>query len=172
MRRSLLEQAEYLPLEYHLILDHVLWIQMAALAPIVHIPQVWAVERTHQDAKTIAQAARFVEEASRLLPELEAQPLFQPAFTDQRNDIYAGLHVFAAKRLIDAGQPDLALAHFRQALRFSPSAVGGAWYKVLQALGGVLGLDALFMTYRRSRRKLQHQSRQLTVDEKGVYWLE
>ncbi len=172
MRRDLLEQAGYLPLEYHLILDHVLWIQIAARAPLVHIPQVWAVERTHQDAKTIAQAARFVEEATHLLPVLETQPLFQPVFTTQRKKIYAGLHIFAAKRLIDAGQPAQAMAHFRQALRLAPISVGRSWYKVLQALGGALGLDALFQTYRRSRRKLQHQSRQLTVNEKGVYWLE
>ena len=170
MRRSVLEQAGYLPMAYHLILDHVLWIQMAARAPLIHIPQVWAVERTHQDAKTIAQAARFVEEASQLLPQLETDPLFQPVFAAQRNAIYAGLHVFSAKRLIDAGQPALALRHFRKALRFSPKQVGRAWYKVLQALGGALGLSALFLAYRRGRRKLQHSKRQLVVDEKGVRW--
>jgi glycosyltransferase involved in cell wall biosynthesis len=170
MRRSMLEEAGYLPVDYHLILDHALWIQIAARGPILHIPQVWAVERTHLEAKTIAQAARFVEEAFRLLPELEQQPLFQPVFAAQGKSIYAGLHVFAAKRLIDAGKPAQALSHFRQGLRLSPAVVSRAWYKVIQALGGALGLEALFMAYRRSRRKLQHKSQVLTVDEQGVRW--
>ena len=170
MRRSVLEAAGFLPEEYHLILDHTLWIQIAARRPILHIPQTWAVERTHLEAKTIAQAARFVDEASRLLPALETQPLFQPVFAAQGKAIYAGLHVFSAKRLIDAGQPARALAHFRQALRLSPSTIGRAWYKVVQALGGAIGLNPLFMAYRRSRRKLQHRAQRLVVDDQGVRW--
>ena len=170
MRRAVLEQAGYLPLDYHLILDHVLWIQIAARAPILHIPQVWAVERTHAEAKTIAQAARFVEEAFRLLPELESQPLFQAVFTAQGRRIYAGLHIFAAKRLIDAGQPTQALGHIRQALRLSPQVVAASWYKVVQALGGALGLGPLFLAYRRARRRLHHRDQQLVVDAHGVRW--
>jgi glycosyltransferase involved in cell wall biosynthesis len=170
MRRSILEAAGYLPQDYHLILDHILWIQIAARRPILHIPQYWAVERTHLEAKTIAQAARFVDEASRFLPALETQPLFQPVFAAQSKTIYAGLHIFSAKRLIDASQPAGALAHFRQALRLSPSSVGGAWYKVVQALGGAIGLDPLFMAYRRSRRNLQHRAQRLAVDDQGVHW--
>jgi glycosyltransferase involved in cell wall biosynthesis len=170
MRRTVLEQVGYLPRDYHLILDHILWIQIAARAPILHIPQVWAVERTHLEAKTIAQAARFVEEAFHLLPELENQPLFQPMFSEQCNSIYAGLHVFAAKRLIDAGQPAQALKHFSQALRLSPPVVGLAWYKVIQALGGSIGLGPLFLAYRRSRRRLQYRDQRLVVDEQGVRW--
>jgi glycosyltransferase involved in cell wall biosynthesis len=170
MRRAVLEQAGYLPRDYNLILDHSLWIQIAARAPILHIPQVWAVERTHQEAKTIAQAARFVDEAFRLLPELQIQPLFQPVFAAQGKTIYAGLHVFAAKRLIDAGQPAQALGHFRQALRLSPPTVGQSWYKVVQALGGAIGLGPLFLAYRKSRRRLQHQAQRLLVDSQGVRW--
>lgn len=171
MRRAILEQAGFLPMDYHLILDHVLWIQMAARAPLLHIPQVWAVERTHLDAKTIAQAARFVEEVAQLLPKLEVDPLFQPVFATQGKTIYAGLHVFAAKRLIDARQPSQALSHFRQAWRYSPASVSRAWYKVLQALGGALGLSSLFLAYRHSRRRLQHHTQQLLVDEQGVRWV-
>jgi glycosyltransferase involved in cell wall biosynthesis len=170
MRRAVLEQAGYLPQDYHLILDHILWIQIAARTPILHIPQVWAVERTHQEAKTIAQAARFVDEAFHLLPELETQPLFQPVFTAQGKAIYAGLHVFAAKRLIDAGQPAKALGHFRRALRLSPPIVGRSWYKAIQALGGALGMAPLFLTYRKSRRRLQHHAQHLMVDNQGLRW--
>ena len=170
MRRAVLEQAGYLPCDYHLILDHILWIQIAARAPLLHIPQVWAVERTHQEAKTIAQAARFVDEAFHLLPELENQPLFQPVFATQGKTVYAGLHVFAARRLIDAGQPVRALKHFRQAFHHSPPTLGGAWYKVIQAMGGAIGLGPLFLAYRKLRRRLQHHTRRLLVGSQGVTW--
>jgi len=170
IRRSVLEQTGYLPLDYHLILDHVLWIQIAARAPVVHVAETWAVERTHSDAKTIAQAARFVQEAFRLLPELENQQLFQSVFATQYNSIYAGLHIFAARRLIDASQHAQALGHFRQALRLSPRSVGQVLYKVLQAFGGALGMERLFLAYRRSRRKLQHGGQRLRLSQAGPCW--
>ena len=170
MRRAALEQAGYLPTNYHLILDHILWIQIAARFPILHVPQVWALERTHQDAKTITYAARFVDEARQLLPSLEMQPLFQPVFASQRRQIYAGMHVFAGKRLIDSSQPRQALIHFGQALRLSPAVALRAWYKIVQALGGSLGLSGLFLAYRRARRRLTHRPQQWIIDEQGGRW--
>ena len=68
MRREALAEAGYLCTDYHMVLDHYLWIQIAARHPILHVGQYWAVERTHQDAKTYAQAAKFAEEAFRLIP--------------------------------------------------------------------------------------------------------
>lgn len=47
MRREALEQAGYLRPESHLILDHELWVRIAAVYPILHVEQYWAVERTH-----------------------------------------------------------------------------------------------------------------------------
>ncbi len=54
MRKSVLDQAGFLRLDSHLVFDHELWIRMAAIAPVVHMDGYWAVERTHQSAKTIA----------------------------------------------------------------------------------------------------------------------
>ena len=58
MRRRVLEQVGYLSAEYDLVLDHDLWIRMASHSPMLHIPSFWAVERTHEAAKTIGNAAR------------------------------------------------------------------------------------------------------------------
>lgn len=170
MRRPVLEAAGFLPTDYHLILDHALWIQIAARAPILHLDGYWAVERTHQEAKTIAQAARFVDEAFRLIQTLANDSRFEAVFRQHGRQIYAGLHVFAAKRLIDAGRPLQALAHFRQAWRFSPPVAGRAWYKILQAAGGALGLGPLFLAYRQIRRNLAHRRRRLIVDPNGLRW--
>jgi hypothetical protein len=172
LRHSALEQAGYLNADFHMILDHSLWIKIAACNPIRHIEQYWAVERTHQEAKTIAQATVFVDEAFQLIPALEKDPFYAEAFSVNRDQIYAGLHVFAARRLIDNGEDRKALHHFAQAFHLSPLVASQLWYKGVQALGGMLGLRRLFLAYRRSRRKMSHGVRQLTVDDSGVHWKE
>jgi glycosyltransferase involved in cell wall biosynthesis len=169
MRRQALEQAGYLDPQYHMILDHSLWVRIAAHYPLLHVSEFWSVERTHSDAKTIAQASRFVEEAFQFIPFMESVDEYKPVIDSQRKTIYAGLHIFAAKRLIDSGQPGQALDHFRQAWRLSPQPVLRAWYKVIQALGGAAGLGPLFLAYRRIRRSITYQGKQLRVDEKGIH---
>ncbi len=169
MRRDAAQAAGFLPTAYNLILDHTLWVQIAARFPLLHVGEYWAVERTHTDAKTIAQAGRFVDEAFQFVQACEHDPLFQPIFNQQRPEIYAGLHVFAGKRLIDAGQSRQALNHFRQAAGLSPRAVLRVWNKVVQAAGNTLGLGKLFLAYRTNRRRLQHHGQGLRLDEQGVH---
>ena len=170
MRRKALERAGFLCTDYHMVLDHHLWIQIAKRYPILHVGQYWAVERTHQEAKTSAQIGKFIEEAFRLIPSLETQEEFQPIFALHKKEIYAGLHVYAGRRLIDNHDPRLAVEHFVKAFRLSPRAVGRFWYKTLQALIGSLGMEQVYLAYRRLRRKYQYQSRKLIVDEMGVRW--
>lgn len=169
MRKDALQQAGFLPTNYHLILDHTLWVQIAARFPILHINEFWSVERTHSEAKTIAQAAHFTDEAFRFIHSLENDPLTQPVITHQQSTLYAGLHIFAGKRLIDAGDPRQALDHFRKAWQLSPQAVLGIWYKVVQAAGNTLGLSRLFLAYRNTRRHFQHHGQKLRLDEQGVH---
>jgi len=170
MRRIALEQADYLRPESHLILDHELWVRIASAYPIQHINAYWAVERTHEEAKTIAQAARFVDEAFDFVDGLRLEAQFDESFQKHDQKIKAGLHTFSAKRLIDAGMPKKALQHLKQAWQIKPKAVRSVWYKWVQAVGGVLGLGDLFMWYRKARRKLQHKKKKLVVDQLGVHW--
>ena len=128
------------------------------------------MERTHLEAKTIAQAAAFVEEAFQLTGRLEAEEPYSKEFQSQRAMILADLGIFAGRRLIDAGQFAKALAHFQRALAFSPISVIRVWYKVVQAAAGALGLGGAFLTYRRLRRALSHRGRRLVVDQEGVRW--
>ena len=170
MRKSMLDETGYLRSNLDLILDHELWIRLVSMHSIVHVDQFWAVERTHDVAKTVARSADFVDEAFGLIAALEAEEPYSQAIEANRSQIMAGLHVFAARRLIDAGQPRSALIHFRRALRHSPKAVAIVWYKVLQAMGGSLGISGAFLTYRHTRRVAQHRGRKLAVDSDGVRW--
>ena len=169
MRQEALQQAGFLTSSYHMILDHALWVQIAARYSLLHVNEYWAVERTHPEAKTSAQVDRFVDEAFQFIPSLETDQLFQPVFANQGKKIYAALHVFAAKRLLDVDQPSKAVGHFRQAWRYSPPAVLRAWRKVLQALGYALGIGDLFLSFRKTRRSLQFHGQQLCLDEDGVH---
>jgi glycosyltransferase involved in cell wall biosynthesis len=171
MRRDVLMQAGLLRADYQLILDHELWIRMARVAPLLHVDEFWAVERTHESAKTVAFAKAFVDEAFRLVSTLQSDPGFSSAFEMYERGIFAGLHIFAGRRLIDAGEPREALFHFKKALALSPRRVLRIWYKVVQAAGGALGLDGAFLAYRQNRRTLQHGRRQLEVTENGPHWL-
>jgi glycosyltransferase involved in cell wall biosynthesis len=170
MRQTALAEAGYLRAEFHMVLDHSLWIKIASRHPILHIDEFWAVERTHEGAKTTAQAMKFVEEAFRLIPFLRQDPDFQSVFKTSGREIEAGLQIFWGKRAIDAGLPRLALRYFWKACLISPSSAFKVWYKVLQALGGSLGLMGVFLAYREARRSLQHRDQYLRVDQDGVHW--
>lgn len=169
MRQQALQRAGFLSMHYDLILDHALWTRIAALHPILHINEYWAVERTHLDAKTIAQSARFVEEAFRFIHSLEDEAIFNLVYAGHHRSIYAGLHIFAGKRLIDAGEAQQALKHFQQAWKLSPRVVLHSWYKVVQAIGNAIGLGSLFLFYRNTRRRFQHHEQRLVMDEQGMH---
>lgn len=170
MRRIALEMIGYLKPELNLILDHELWLRMAAHYPIVHESEVWAVERTHESAKTIALSATFVDEAFGLVKSLENDPAFAATIRANRQAIYAGLHIFAGRRLIDAGQPRQAVRHFWQAFRLSPGSTAHFWFKVVQALGGAVGLGGVFTAYRNLRRMAQHSGQRLVITQKDIRW--
>jgi tetratricopeptide (TPR) repeat protein len=171
LRRGVFQEVGYLRADLELILDHELWIRVAAHRPILHVGEFWAVERTHEEAKTIAQAARFVEESFSLIERLEAEKPYASAMDAHKEAIYAGLHIFAGRRLIDAGRPREALRHFRRAFALSPGDVLAVWYKVVQALGAAVGLGVAFLAWREGRRVITHQGRRLTVNAAGVHWV-
>ncbi len=170
LRRTALEATGYLDEHLRLILDHELWIRVAAVAPIVHVPGIWAVERTHAAAKTIAAAGDFVAEAGDLLARLREDPRFAAILRSRRRTIQAGYHVFAGRRWIDAGDPHRALAHFGRALAIRPSSGIRAWYKVVQAAGQSLGLGRLFLGYRSARRRVAHGRRRIVSDDGRPPW--
>lgn len=170
MRHTAVWQAGYLRAESHLILDHELWVRIAAAYPIRHVDVFWAVERTHKDAKTIALSERFVDEAFNFIDRLRSEPRFETVFKKYDYKIWAGLHVFSACRLIDSGMPKRAIVYFRQAWKFDSKIVLRVWYKWVQALGSALGLGSFFLLYRKIRRKISHQKKKLVVGQEGVYW--
>jgi glycosyltransferase involved in cell wall biosynthesis len=167
MRREALEQVGLLNENYHLILDHELWLRISARYPLQHVSGFWALERTHAQAKTIHQAASFVQEAERLLEWAAASPEFAELMRAQRRRITAGYHVFSARRLIDAGEHRQAVRHLGRAMGLHPATVARYWYKAVQAVFSALGLSGLFLWYRNTRRSIRYRGRQIELP----YWI-
>jgi glycosyltransferase involved in cell wall biosynthesis len=168
MRQNVLEEVGYLVENYHLVLDHELWIRIASLYPIVHVPSFWAVERTHAVAKTIAQAAGWVEEAERFLAWAEGSENLGPIIAQHRNQVMASMDTFAARRLIDAGQYREAVMRMIQALRRYPAVALHYWYKIIQAVFSAVGMEGLFLGYRKIRRRLQYGNQWVVLGDSGA----
>ena len=67
MRRSAFQKTSGLNLDFHFLLDHLLWIQLAKHGQILHVNQIWSAARYHAAAKNRAKAAEFGSEAFRIL---------------------------------------------------------------------------------------------------------
>jgi glycosyltransferase involved in cell wall biosynthesis len=164
LRKEALLEVGMLDAGYNLILDHELWIRIACRYPILHIPAFWALERTHEQAKTIAQAENFVAEAERMIREAEESEHLSSIVAENRRRIYAGLGVFTARRLIDAKKHHAALKRISRAVLRHPSTVARYWYKWVQAAFSSLGFEPLFMWYRRTRRRILYSGRRIELD--------
>jgi glycosyltransferase involved in cell wall biosynthesis len=75
MRRSALEQAGLLRDEMGYLLDHDLWLRIAARFPVKYVPELWSAARYHAAAKNVAQTERFCQEAYRLAERMPSDPL-------------------------------------------------------------------------------------------------
>ncbi len=151
MRRTVLERAGYLDPSYHYLLDHHLWLRMARLAPVRHVPQVWAAARHHPGAKNVAQAAGFGQEAVRILNWMKTQPDLAPRFARQRRQIEAGAQRLNARYLLDGGLPGAALRAYGRALALNPGYALQHWQRMIYAillLVGGRGLSRLVERWR------------------------
>jgi glycosyltransferase involved in cell wall biosynthesis len=53
MRRSALEKAGFLDINFHFMLDHHLWLRVAQQGSTRHTPQIWAAARYHEGAGSV-----------------------------------------------------------------------------------------------------------------------
>ncbi|MGD9092562.1 MAG: glycosyltransferase family 2 protein [Anaerolineales bacterium] len=155
MRRTMLEQAGYLDLNYHYMLDHQLWLRIAQRAPIKHISSTLAAARHHPGAKNVDQAAGFGEEALRLLQWLQDQPEFAPLVASNRRNVEAGAYRLNARYLLDGDQPGPALQSYGRALVRNPPFTLQHWHRMVYALLSLVGGKGLAGWYYRIRSRLR-----------------
>lgn len=143
MRREVLMQTELLSLKYHYLLDHHLWVQMAAKAGMQYIPQEWAAARHHSQAKNISQAAGFGVEAYRILDWAQKQPDLAKVIAENPGRAWGGAHRLNARYLLEGDFPKRALRFYWQALLADPGYTLKHWHRILYALLSMLGLGGL-----------------------------
>lgn len=158
MRRSDLERVGFLQSNYDLIFDHDLWIRIATHNLILHIPSFWAAERSYPSAKTMAAAVDFVVEGNRLISQAASSDDLGSLIEGNKRLIEASLACFAGRRMIDGQQYWEALKEFSKCFVNEPRVALRYWYKIMQAMMGVLGMESIFLWYRRTRRRIQHGS--------------
>jgi glycosyltransferase involved in cell wall biosynthesis len=151
MRHSVLEQVGYLNPAYHLLMDNLLWMCMARIAPIVHVPQSWAAARYHDQAKNRTKGAAYGLEARVLIDDLKSRPEFTEIIAANEKRILAGVNRFDGFYLTDAGKPVGALRAYGRALQLNPSTALGDWKHILLALLTLLGIRKLRDWYDRVR---------------------
>jgi glycosyltransferase involved in cell wall biosynthesis len=159
MRRSVLEQVEYLNPAYHLLMDNLLWMNLARVAPLVYVPQAWAAARYHDQAKNRTRGAAYGREARVLIDDLRSRPEFAEIIVANEKRIMAGVNRFDAFYLTDAGQAGSALRAYGCSFCLHPPTALGDWKHILLAFCSLLGLQKVRLLYDRLR------SRRLSKDK-------
>lgn len=160
-RRSAWDSVGGLDESYHYMLDHLLWIQIARQYPIQHISSLWAAARQHAQAKNVAQAARFGEEAQRIFEWMQSQPDLAEQVYKARNQVRGGVYRLRARYLLDGGFAAEALRVYFKALQENPTFALKHWHRILYAglsLFGGSGLRRGYykMSYRRNFNRLRN----------------
>jgi GT2 family glycosyltransferase len=142
-RRSALEKTGLLDISFHFMLDHHLWIRLAQLGRILHIPQVWSAARYHAQAKNRARAAEFGREAFRVLAWAKTQPGLAEVVSAVERRALASANRYDARYLLDGGQPLSALRAWFRALFIHPPTALARLNILISALLELLGLSKL-----------------------------
>ncbi|HEY59394.1 MAG TPA: glycosyltransferase [Anaerolineae bacterium] len=138
MRREVLVRAGLLDLSYRFLLDHQLWLRMAAIAQIKYIPRTFASARFHLEAKNIASAAGFGKEAYCIVKWMQTYPALKERFVKLRRKIWAGAHRVNARYLLDGGESTASLKAYLRSLFQHPPTALKEWKRMFFAILAVL----------------------------------
>lgn len=152
MRRSVLERAGYLDLNYHYLLDHQLWLRMAALAPMQHVPRTWSKASYHQQAKNLAGGAKFGEEALRMVDWMRQDEFISLVLPGNEKQVLAGAYRIQGYYLSVGGEYQAALNAYRICFNLSPRQAVKDWKRVAYTCGAALGMGWLQPLYRKMTR--------------------
>jgi glycosyltransferase involved in cell wall biosynthesis len=164
-RKEALDKAGFLDPTYHLLLDHHLWLRIAALGPLAHVPEVLAFARYHPGAKNVRQAADFGQEAYRIREFLKSQPELAKRLQNCGRKVSAGSHKLNARYLLDGGFARSALRSYFLSFKEDPGTALQEWHRMLFALLSMVGGRGLGkMYYNLRRQRLPDSIRQLELE--------
>ncbi len=157
MRRVAFKKTGGLDLNFHFMLDHQLWIKLAAQGQIVHINQTWAAARYHPQAKNRAQAPGFGREAFRILDWAKTQSDLALILQSVQRRARASAHRVDARYLLDDGQSWNALKAWMRALSIHPPTALARLNLLGSSLLNLIGMNRIRVAIL-NRRQSQYQS--------------
>lgn len=143
MRRSALLASGLLDTSFHFMLDHHLWIRIARLGKILHLPQMLAAARYHAEAKNRAKAAEFGRDAFRILEYAAQDKNLAPILARVKRRASASVHRVNARYLLDGGQSAAALSAWIRALFIHPPTALARVNILVSGILDLLGLKKL-----------------------------
>lgn len=152
-RRAAFERAGGLDTTFHFMLDHQLWIKIAAQGKILHVPQLWAAARYHAGAKNRLQAVEFPREAFRILDWASKEPSLAPVLAHLGRRARASAHRVDARYLLDSGASWPALKAWTRVLVLHPPTALARLNLFGSALLNLLGLRWLRESILENRRQ-------------------
>lgn len=119
---------------------------------MVYVPERWAAGRFHESAKNVAQAAKFGEEAFRILEWAERDPLVSGGLGRISRQSRAAAYRINGRYLLDAGQAWAAFKSYMRSLVTHPATALVEWKRVIFAFLSLFGLGILQKYYNRWRK--------------------
>lgn len=154
MRRSALIKTSGLNLDFHFLLDHLLWIHIAKQGKILHVDQTWSAARYHAEAKNRAKAAEFGREAFRILDEVAQDKTLAPVLAMVSHRARASAHRVDSRYLLDGGFSAKSLSAWLRALFIYPPTALARMNIFASAILSLLGLGRLRDVVLKSRKAL------------------
>lgn len=154
MRRSALTKTSGLNLDFHFLLDHLLWIHIAKQGKILHVDQTWSAARYHAEAKNRAKAAEFGREAFRILDEVAQDKTLAPVLAMVSHRARASAHRVDSRYLLDGGLSAKSLSAWLRALFIYPPTALARMNIFASAILSLLGLGRLRDVVLKSRKAL------------------
>lgn len=142
-RRSALHKTNGLNLDFHFLLDHLFWIELAQHGKILHMNQTWSAARYHAEAKNRAKAAEFGKEAFRILSLVEQDKNLSVIFEKVKNRAIASAHRVDARYLVDGGLPTQALLAWFKSFWIHPPTALARMNIFVSSILQILGLGKI-----------------------------
>ena len=139
-RRGAFEKAGGLDTTFHFLLDHQLWIKIAAQGKTLHVNQIWSAARYHAEAKNRAKAAEFGREAFRILDLAALNEELSPFLARINRRARASANRVDARYLLDGGQSWPALKAWTRALFIHPPTALQRLNLLVSAILNLIGL--------------------------------
>ncbi len=142
-RRSALHKTNGLNQNFHFLLDHLFWIELAQHGKILHVHETWSAARYHAEAKNRAKAAEFGKEAFRILDFIKQDENLAPIFEKVKKRAVASAHRVNARYLLDGGLPQQALFAWLKSFWLHPPTALARMNIFVSSILNLLGLGKI-----------------------------